>query len=159
MSRVFFINGQSERVAEIFSEEAPREGFELTWLPRRVSDEEKLPLMREADFLVLHPAQISEDLLRAAKTLRLIQLLTAGYDKTWALPPSWVSRWLPTAGLTLGRWPSTLLPSSWLFTSVSSSVTGRCGRDGGGSRFRGSTLLRWRAKPWAWLGRGTSAGK
>ena len=81
MSRVFFINGQSERVAEIFSEEAPREGFELTWLPRRVSDEEKLPLMREADFLVLHPAQISEDLLRAAKTLRLIQLLTAGYDK------------------------------------------------------------------------------
>ena len=46
MSRVFFINGQSERVAEIFSEEAPREGFELTWLPRRVSDEEKLPLMR-----------------------------------------------------------------------------------------------------------------
>ena len=63
------------------SEEAPREGFELTWLPRRVSDEEKLPLMREADFLVLHPAQISEDLLRAAKTLRLIQLLTAGYDK------------------------------------------------------------------------------
>ena len=52
-------------MAEIFSEEAPREGFELTWLPRRVSDEEKLPLMREADFLVLHPAQISGDLLRA----------------------------------------------------------------------------------------------
>ena len=80
MPKVFFINGQRERVAEIFSEEAPREGFELTWLPRRVSDEEKLPLMREADFLVLHPAQISGDLLRAAKKLRLIQLLTAGYD-------------------------------------------------------------------------------
>lgn len=47
MPKVFFINGQRERVAEIFSEEAPREGFELTWLPRRVSDEEKLPLMRE----------------------------------------------------------------------------------------------------------------
>ena len=67
MPKVFFINGQRERVAEIFSEEAPREGFELTWLPRRVSDEEKLPLMREADFLVLHPAQISGDFLRAAK--------------------------------------------------------------------------------------------
>ena len=39
MPKVFFINGQRERVAEIFSEEAPREGFELTWLPRRVSDE------------------------------------------------------------------------------------------------------------------------
>ena len=81
MPKVFFINGQRERVAEIFSEEAPREGFELTWLPRRVSDEEKLPLMREADFLVLHPAQISGDFLRAAKKLRLIQLLTAGHDK------------------------------------------------------------------------------
>ena len=44
MPKVFFINGQRERVAEIFSEEAPREGFELTWLPRRVSDEGETPL-------------------------------------------------------------------------------------------------------------------
>lgn len=80
MFKVVFFNGQGEVVAGIF-QEVPHEGFEVTWRPHRLSDEEKLPLARDADFLVLHPAEISGDLVREAKNLRLIQLLTAGYDK------------------------------------------------------------------------------
>jgi phosphoglycerate dehydrogenase-like enzyme len=78
--KVLFFNGQGEQVAEIF-QEVSREGFEVTWRPHRLSNEEKLPLVREAEFLVLHPAEISVDLLQKAKRLRLVQLLTAGYDK------------------------------------------------------------------------------
>lgn len=81
MFKVLFINGLGEVVAEIFQKMAPAEGFETTWRPYHLSDEEKLPLAGEADFLVLHPAEISEVLLREAKRLRLLQLLTAGYDK------------------------------------------------------------------------------
>jgi phosphoglycerate dehydrogenase-like enzyme len=80
MSKVFFINGQGEPVADIFQKMAPAEGFEITWRPYRSSDDEKLPVVREADFLVLHPAEISETLLREAKKVRLVQLLSAGYD-------------------------------------------------------------------------------
>lgn len=58
-----------------------REGFEVAWRPHRASEDEKLPLVREADFVVLHPAEISGDLPREAKSLRLVQLLIAGYDK------------------------------------------------------------------------------
>jgi phosphoglycerate dehydrogenase-like enzyme len=53
----------------------------VSWLPSRAPDEEKIPLIEEADFLVLHPAKLSTDLQRRAKKLRLIQLLTAGYDQ------------------------------------------------------------------------------
>lgn len=77
---VLFFNGLGEQVAEIF-QGFSSEGFEVTWRPHRLGDEEKLPLVREAEFLVLHPAEIAEDLLREAKRLRLVQLLTAGYDK------------------------------------------------------------------------------
>jgi phosphoglycerate dehydrogenase-like enzyme len=80
MSKVVFFNGAGDQVADIFQGMC-REGFEVAWRPHRISDEEKLPLVRDMDFLVLHPAEFSGDLLREAKGLRLIQLLTAGYDK------------------------------------------------------------------------------
>jgi len=79
--RVLFINGQREWVAEVFQKGMPPDGFEVTWRPFKAPDTDKIPLLREANFLVLHPAEISADLLRAAGKLRLIQLLTAGYDK------------------------------------------------------------------------------
>lgn len=81
MNKVLFINGQKEWVAEVFQKGAPSVGYEVAWVPFRATDEEKIPLLAEANFLVLHPAQISAELLRSAKKLRLVQLLTAGYDK------------------------------------------------------------------------------
>jgi len=75
-----FINGQNEWVAEVFEKAAPT-GYTAAWRFAKAPDEEKIPVLAEAEFLVLHPAAISAGLLRAAKKLRLIQLLTAGYDK------------------------------------------------------------------------------
>jgi len=80
-AKVFFISGQKEWVAEILKECMPSEGFELEWRPYDAPEEEKLPFVQEAEYIVLHPADISENLLRNAKKLKLLQLLTAGYDK------------------------------------------------------------------------------
>ena len=43
-------------------------------------DEEKIPLVQDADFLILFPSIISERVLRSAPRLKLIQLVAAGYD-------------------------------------------------------------------------------
>jgi phosphoglycerate dehydrogenase-like enzyme len=80
VSKTLFISGQKEWVAEILQEGAPA-GFDVSSRPTGASDEEKIALLEEADFLVLHPAKLSADLMRRAKKLRLIQLLTAGYDQ------------------------------------------------------------------------------
>lgn len=80
MSKVVFFTGQGQEVIDIF-EGMCTEGFEVASRSHRISDEEKLPLVKDMEFLVLHPAEVSSDLLREAKGLRLVQLLTAGYDK------------------------------------------------------------------------------
>jgi phosphoglycerate dehydrogenase-like enzyme len=79
MNKVLFINGQRGEIANIFCGMAP-DGFEVSWQPYSVSEGEKAKQIQEVEFLVLHPATISERLLRQAKSLRLIQLLAAGYD-------------------------------------------------------------------------------
>jgi phosphoglycerate dehydrogenase-like enzyme len=78
--KALFISGQKEWVTQVLREAAPP-GFEVSSLSIRAPDEEKIPLLQEAEFLVLHPAKLSADLMRRAKNLRLIQLLTAGYDQ------------------------------------------------------------------------------
>jgi phosphoglycerate dehydrogenase-like enzyme len=80
MHSVLFFNGQSKVIADIFFEKAP-EGFAGSWKPSQLSHEEKADLVRTVEFLVLHPAEISGSLLREGRSLRLVQLLTAGYDK------------------------------------------------------------------------------
>lgn len=80
MSKVLFINGQNEWVADVVRKGAPA-GFDVSWVPFRAASEEKAPRLRDAEFLILHPADVAGDLLREGRMLRLIQLLTAGYDK------------------------------------------------------------------------------
>jgi len=80
MRSVLFFNGLGQQVADIFCEKIP-EGFDVQWQSNRLSDEEKVALAKNAEFLVLHPAEISSGVLRNAGSLRLVQLLTAGYDK------------------------------------------------------------------------------
>ena len=80
MKKVLFINGQREEIANIFCEKTP-EGFDVSWRPYNLNDNEKAGMIKDVEFLVLHPAAVSQGVLREAKSLRLIQLLTAGYDK------------------------------------------------------------------------------
>ncbi|MHB9099294.1 MAG: NAD(P)-dependent oxidoreductase, partial [Syntrophales bacterium] len=80
MHKVLFFNGQNEQVANIFSGKAPK-GFDVSWRPDHLNHNEKAALIQDVEFLVLFPAVLSGSVLREAKSLRLIQLLTAGYDK------------------------------------------------------------------------------
>ena len=80
MKRVLFINGQREEIANIFCNMAPA-GFDVSWRPYSLNDDEKAAIIKDVDFLALHPAAVSQSLLREAKSLRLIQLLTAGCDQ------------------------------------------------------------------------------
>lgn len=80
MSKVLFLNGNAQRVADIYCEMAP-EGFEAIYASSKVSEEEKINLIKDVEYVMLHPGIISGRVLREAKSLKLIQSLTAGYDK------------------------------------------------------------------------------
>jgi phosphoglycerate dehydrogenase-like enzyme len=80
MPRVLFINGQRRWVAQVLQDAAPA-GFDVSWLPFAAPDDEKAVRIGEVEFLVLHPAKLSPQLMRCGKKLQLIQLLTAGYDQ------------------------------------------------------------------------------
>lgn len=80
MNKVLFFSGLNQHVTDIFRGMMP-EGFEVSCHSNSLSDEEKAELIREAEFVVLHPAEISDNVLQEGKSLRLLQLLTAGYDK------------------------------------------------------------------------------
>ncbi|MBM4315144.1 MAG: lactate dehydrogenase [Deltaproteobacteria bacterium] len=80
MPKVLFFSGQREEVGNIFCEMAP-EGFEASWRPHDLKDDEKKDLIKDVEFLVLHPGAIAGGVLTEGRSLRLIQLLSAGYDK------------------------------------------------------------------------------
>jgi phosphoglycerate dehydrogenase-like enzyme len=56
-------------------------GFETDLYPTDLADTEKATLVEDADFVILFPPVLSNDVLRAAKQLKLIQLVSAGFDK------------------------------------------------------------------------------
>lgn len=80
MSKVLLINGQGQPVADTFYSLAPA-GFEIAWIPAGLSDAEKIEHLRDVEFVVLHPATLPGAVMREAKSLRLIQLLAAGFEK------------------------------------------------------------------------------
>lgn len=80
MSKVLFINGQGPQVAETFTHLAPVD-FSVEVLPYGSPPETVLTALADADYLVLHPATLTGEVIRQAQHLKLIQLLAAGYDK------------------------------------------------------------------------------
>lgn len=55
-------------------------GYEILIHPIKTPDKDKIRILEASDFLLLFPSQISTDALYGARHLRLIQLLSAGYD-------------------------------------------------------------------------------
>ena len=80
MKKVVFINGGGSRVEDVFCQSAP-EDFEVVCLEQGTDAAQKAAALQQADFLVLHPAAVDAELLRGAKHLKLLQLLTAGFDQ------------------------------------------------------------------------------
>lgn len=68
-----------ENVSELVGV-APEE-YDVEVRPTALPDAEKTSLVADADFLILFPSVLSNDVLRAAQKLKLIQLVSAGFDK------------------------------------------------------------------------------
>jgi phosphoglycerate dehydrogenase-like enzyme len=76
---LMFTNLAPENVSELVGVAPP--GFETDVYPTALADAEKAALVEDADFVILFPPVLSNDVLRAATRLRLIQLVSAGFDK------------------------------------------------------------------------------
>ena len=76
---VFFTNLDPELRQVVVDKALP--GMDVTAAPADMDDEEKIELVRDADFIMLFPGMISDRVLQAAKKCKLLQLLSAGYDE------------------------------------------------------------------------------
>jgi phosphoglycerate dehydrogenase-like enzyme len=70
----------TEEVVAIARRELPS-GFRLSAIPRDFPKQEKLTLYEQADFLMLFSADPTPNEFEALKDIKLIQLLSAGYNK------------------------------------------------------------------------------
>ena len=80
MPNVVFFTNRTPELATLLTRHAPP-GFEVSVHSSALPDSAKLPLVEVADFLILFPGQLSEPVLRAARNVRLIQLVGAGFDQ------------------------------------------------------------------------------
>jgi phosphoglycerate dehydrogenase-like enzyme len=80
MPNVLFLTNLAPQTAALLTQQAPPD-FRVAVHPISLPDEEKIPLVRTADFLILFPGVISDNVLRAAQNLKLIQLVSAGFDR------------------------------------------------------------------------------
>ena len=80
MPRIVFFTSQNPAVSRILLEYAPAD-FEIVVHPIDTDDEKKISLVGDADFLLLFPGRLSGAVLKAAKKVKLIQLVSAGFDE------------------------------------------------------------------------------
>ncbi len=80
MPNVLFFSSLAAETSRLLTQHAPAD-FMHTIYPFNLAAAEKLALLRTADFLILFPGQIAEEHLRAATRLKLIQLVSVGFDK------------------------------------------------------------------------------
>ncbi|RME62169.1 MAG: hydroxyacid dehydrogenase, partial [Caldilineae bacterium] len=76
---VFFTNLAPEIAAEIIAPAPP--SFHVEVHPHDLPPAQKAALAADADFLILFPSAIEPEVLRAATRLKLVQLVSAGFDK------------------------------------------------------------------------------
>ena len=79
MKVVFFTNIDAELRKVVADKALP--GMDVVTAPADMDDDEKIELVRDADFIMLFPGKISDRVLQAATKCKLIQLLSAGYDE------------------------------------------------------------------------------
>ena len=79
MKIVFFTNIDAELRQVVADKALP--GMDVVTAPANMDDDEKVELVKDADFIMLFPGKISDRVLQAASKCKLIQLLSAGYDE------------------------------------------------------------------------------
>ncbi len=79
MPKVVFFTNLAADTAALLTSQAPA-GYDVTTASAKLPPSEQVALSRDADFMILFPAVISGEALRAAKQLKLVQLVSAGFD-------------------------------------------------------------------------------
>ena len=79
-TKVVCFTALDSELRQVVADQAPP-GMEVLSEPLDINEGEKIELVADADFLIIWPAVLSDEVLRAAKKCRLVQLLSAGYDK------------------------------------------------------------------------------
>ena len=80
MPKVVFFTNLAPETAALLTQHAPPD-YEVVTAATSLPDAEKAALVEDADFLILFPGVIGESVLRAARRLKLIQLVSAGFDQ------------------------------------------------------------------------------
>lgn len=79
-AKVAFMTKRPDSVTKPLLEVAPAELF-VYLVDNQLPDEVKAPQIKDADFIIVWPPDISVELVRTCRNLKLIQLLSAGYDR------------------------------------------------------------------------------
>ena len=79
MPKVVFLTNLAPDTAALLTSQAPAE-FAVTTASAKLPPNEQVDLTHDADFVILFPGVISGEALHAAKNLKLIQLVSAGFD-------------------------------------------------------------------------------
>ena len=80
MPKAIFFTRLPADTAALLADQAPPE-IDVTTYPMALPDNEKATLVADADFLILFPGHIAEPVVRAAKNVKLIQLVSVGFDQ------------------------------------------------------------------------------
>ncbi len=78
-AKVLFIHGVHPKVVDAITAYTPN-GFRTEALSADTPEEHLIEAAGDADFIVLHPAKIADKVLKAAKRVRMVQILSAGFD-------------------------------------------------------------------------------
>lgn len=80
MPNVIFLTSLAPETAALLTQHAPA-GYDVAVHPIDLPEEQQTALVHNADFLILFPGVISDAVLRSATNLKLIQLVSAGFDR------------------------------------------------------------------------------
>jgi len=78
-AKVLFIHRVHPKVVDAITSCTP-DGFRTTALSAYTEESQLIEAAKDADFIVLHPARIADNVLKAAKRLQMLQILSAGFD-------------------------------------------------------------------------------
>lgn len=80
MPKVVFFTNLVQELAQQVVAPAPSD-WDVSVQPHDLPDDEKTTLAADADFLILFPGEVGETVLRTATELKLVQLVSAGFDR------------------------------------------------------------------------------
>lgn len=79
MPKVTFFTNIASELSDAIIKPAPTD-WDVSVYPSSLSADDKAEVTADTDFLIVFPSRIEDEAIKAAKNLRLIQLVGAGYD-------------------------------------------------------------------------------